>query len=221
MIRNIQAIEQPLDFEKIMPFCSCASDVDGVLQLNNGIMVVLEIKKETPNHLSEKIKNSAQFQILKRIIGHRSDILFIYATHSQDIDLNTPIDLGLCTVRMLSSCNTEFPVTDSIRNLADCIKFYSRINFNTLDLYLMVKYPNGTLEYCVVNPKNKVWSTRAYNPDLHRFTSYDEIRKYINTRYIQSYNKSNEYWVFKKENGSDFLIDQYSYKKDINLNEYL
>lgn len=213
MIRNIQAVEQPLDFEKIMPFCSCASDADGILQLNNGKMIVLEIKKETPSHLDSKIKHSAQFQLLRKFLGYRSDTIFIYATHTQEIDLNTPIDLGLCTVRMISCGDIEFEVTDPVRNLADCVKFYSRISYDALDLYLMVKYPNGKLEYCVVNPKDRRWSTSYYDFNLHRFTTYKEVENYVEARFIQGYNKKNEYWLFKKEKGSDFMINQYKYNK--------
>lgn len=134
MIRNIQAVEQPLDFNTIMPFCVSASDVDGILQLNNGLTVVLEIKKETPSHSAHNFSNTSQYSILRNLTANRSDILFIYATHTQEIDLNVPIDLGQCTVQILSLAGNALEITDETRNLAECIKVYSRHTYSNDDL---------------------------------------------------------------------------------------
>ena len=211
MIRNIKAIEQPLDFNTIMPFCVSASDVDGILQLNNGLTVVLEIKKETPSHSAHNFSNTSQYSILRNLIANRSDILFIYATHTQEIDLNVPIDLGQCTVQILSLAGNALEITDETRNLAECIKVYSRHTYSNDDLYVMVKYPDGKMEYCIVTPKYKKWSTEYYDKSLHSFHSITEAKKYIEARFIQPYNKKNTYMLFKRVNGSDFLIDQFKY----------
>lgn len=215
MINNIQAIEQPLDFEDLKIFFNSASDVDGLLELNNGQLVVLEIKKDTPNHSYENIQNKSQFRLLQKLIGNRSDIIFIYATHNQPIDINIPIHLPSCEVKHIEIGGKEQEVIPEIKSLDNCIKYYSRFIYDPLNLYLMVRYPNGKLEYCVVSPKYKKWSTSNYNEEEHRFENYKEVDKYVEARYIQGYNQNNEYWLFKKENGSDILIKQYRYKEEV------
>lgn len=210
LIKDLHAIEQPLDFETLSHFCSCMSDVDGILQLNNGSLVVLEIKKASEKHKWLNIKNRPQISLLKKFIGNRVDIYFIYAVHNQPIDINIPIELNSCEVLCVEN-NGEVLTQYENTALIDCIQDLAKFKIEKNKFYLMVKYQDGTLEYCISSPKGKVWSTSKYIEDKVTFDNCIEVENYIEARYQKSFNQKNEYWLFRKENGSDTLIRQFKY----------
>lgn len=216
MIRDIKAIEQPLDFSTLSPFATGMSDVDGLFQLNNGKIVVLEVKKDTPKHDFSRIKEKIQFNLLRKLVGNRSDIILIYATHDQPIDINIPININECIVRGVEIGGIEQSIEKDMY-LGEYIRDLSRVTYEQEELFLMVRYPNSQMQYCVPMPgKSRQWATDTYNTEINRFATRDEARRYVNDRFVcQDFNRRNQYFLYKIENGLYSIIEQFEYKNKI------
>lgn len=211
MIRSLEAFEQKLDFETIYPFTNICSDIDGVFQLNNGIYVILEVKKETENHSVENFLKSKQYQLIKTILGNREDLYFVYVTHQNTIDKNIFIEAADCTVKFVRHASNDYIIDSSI-TLTKFIKDLSRNKYLESTYYIMVKYPDSKMHYCIIAPEKRKWSSEIYNPEQNDFKSIKEVNDYIERRFLCGFNKDNEYWVFKKERDSTILVNISKYQ---------
>ena len=203
MIKWPDAFAQKLDFDKIFPFCTCGTDVDGLFLLNNGIILVLEIKKETQSHTVENFLNTNQYQLLRSLIGNRLDVYFVYL-----IDRDVDIEASDCQVKFVKHCDIETNIDSGIL-LTDFIKDLSRYNdiINT-EYYIVVRYPNTEMRYCVVAPQNKQWSTTTYTKEKNMFKNMNEVNSYILDRFVAEFNRKNEYMIYRiNEDKSTSLID--------------
>lgn len=213
MINSLAAIKQPLDFEKLYPFTACCSDIDGLFELNNGKLVLVEIKKNTLSHDKENYKHSVQNMLFNKLIGNRSDIFYVYATHDLNINEEVPIESSDCTVQFVFYNGKEYKVPTNI-TLLEFIKEQSRHEIIKDEYYIVVKYPNGNLRYCIAAPKGNCWITDNYNENLNKFNSYQEASNYISARFLKPMNMQNEYLLFRKNKENDTLINIFKYKQN-------
>lgn len=210
MINSLNAIKQPLDFQKLYPFTACCSDIDGLLELNNGVLMLIEVKKDTPTHSINNFTRSAQNSLLRKLVGNREDIIYVYCTHNLNINKEVPIETSDCIVKYVQRCGKSVEFKEDI-TLLEYVQEQSReYNFDD-EYYIVVKYPNGNLRYCIAAPKFKVWYSDNYNKEDNAFTSYTEAKKYIQARFLTSINHKNEYQLYRKNKYGTTLIDIFAY----------
>ena len=65
IIRNQEALEQPLDFSSLSRFSNGVTDLDACVNLKNGYLIDIEVKKDTFSHTFENIRFSRQWRILE------------------------------------------------------------------------------------------------------------------------------------------------------------
>ena len=215
MIKNIDALNQPLDYEPFTRYCKCMTDLDGVLQLEaNDKIFLIEIKKDTFNHSVNKIINSSQWKLYQNLANNRPNYFIVYATHNQPIDLRVAINAIDCRVRYLENCGKSINVSN-FEDLLSCIHYYAFKKDISEKHYIVIRYPNKTLHYAIRKPIQKMWSMPTYANLSCDFDSLEEAIKYINTRYKAKsvngtyFNKDNKYLVYRAKD--DQLIKEYSY----------
>lgn len=206
MIKSLEAFCQKLNFEQVFPFCSVCSDIDYIFRLINGIILIVEIKKDTESHKAENFLKTEQYKLMRDLIGTREDVYFVYATHNNPISKDILIDASDCTVKFVRhNCDDTF--IDSGISLTKFTKDLCYNEYIKSEYYVMVKYPNGKMQYCIVAPESKKWVTEYYNKDLHCFNDIRVVDTYIHDRFLCEYNYNNEYWVFRKDGDSIILLD--------------
>jgi len=211
MINSLGAFSQKLDFEKLYPFSSSCTDFDGVFRLNNEVILIVEVKKETDSHSVDNFLKTEQYRLIRDIIGNREDIYFVYVTHQNYISKDIPIEASDCVVKFVLHAS-NLTVIDSGILLTDFTKSLSRNRYMQSEYFIMVKYQNTQMEYCMVSPKSKIWSSKTYTPENNKFSSLKEVESYISQRFLFIPNHTNEYWVFKKDNEATTLLNIYKYK---------
>lgn len=210
MINNLDAIKQPLDFEKLYPFTTCCSDIDGLLELNNGILMVIEIKKNTESHSVSNFNRSAQNSLLRKLISNREDILYVYCTHNININKDIPIEASDCIIKFVQRGGKEIAFKEGI-TLLEYVQEQSRKYDYDDEYYIVVKYPNGNLRYCIVAPKFKQWTSDTYTKENNAFITQAEAKKYIEARFLSAMNHKNEYQLYRKNKYGITLIDVFTY----------
>ena len=206
MIKSLEAFCQKLDFEQVFPFCTVGSDVDYLFRLINGIILVVEVKKDTASHSVENFLNTEQYKLIRDLIGTREDVYFVYVTHNNTISKDVLIEASDCTVKFVRhNCNDI--VIDSGISLTKFVKDLCYNEYLKSEYYVMVKYPNGKMQYCIVAPESKKWVSDYYNKNLHSFKDIKIVDDYIHDRFLCEHNYNNEYWVFRKDGDSITLLD--------------
>lgn len=211
MIKSLEAFGQKLDFEKLYPFTISGTDFDGVFRLNNGIILIVEVKKETESHSVNNFLETEQYRLIRDIIGNREDIYFVYVTHTNCISKDISIEASNCVVKFVQHAS-DLTVIESGILLTDFVKSLSRNKYMKSEYFIMIKYQNTQMEYCIASPKNKIWSSKTYTDENNKFDSIDEVNKYISQRFLFSPNHKNEYWVFRKDGDIITLLDIRKYK---------
>lgn len=216
MINSLDAIKQPLDFEKLYPFTTCCSDIDGLLELNNGKIMLIEVKKNTPSHSLSNFNRSAQNSLLRKLVGNREDIIYVYCTHDININKDVPIETSDCIVKYVQYRGKALSFKEGI-TLLDYVKEQSSIYTFNDEYYIVVKYPNGNLRYCIAAPKGNCWITDNYTEEKNKFTTYLEAKKYIQARFLFAINHKNEYQLYRKNEFGTTLVDIFTYIDKKNL----
>ena len=81
IIRNQEALEQPLDFSSLSRFSNGVTDLDACVNLKNVYLIDIEVKKDTFSHTFENIRFSRQWRILETKAGTNPTNILIYAVH--------------------------------------------------------------------------------------------------------------------------------------------
>lgn len=210
MIKSMDALAQPLDFLSFARYCKCMTDLDGVLQLQtNDKVFLIEIKKDTFNHSVNKIINSPQWNVYRDLANNRLNYFIVYATHNQPIDLRVPIRAIDCKVRYLENCGKSIDVCN-FEDLLDCIHYFAFKKDLDEKYYIVIRYPDKTLQYAIRKPTQKMWSMPTYANVSCDFESLESAIKYIHTRYkAKNFNKLNHYIIYRAKD--DCLVKEYSY----------
>ena len=207
LIKNLDALEQPLDFSPFARYCKCMSDIDSILYLKNGKVFLIEIKKDTLNHNFEQILKSNQWQLYKELANNRPNYYLVYATHNQPIDLRVAINAIDCKVQYIETEGKALPTKD-FEDLLACIHYYASIKDENETYYIIVRYEDKSLRYAIRKPIQKLWVLDKYVSISCDFQSKDEAIKYIATRYKAKFNINNKYLLFRKKD--DKLIKEFS-----------
>ena len=211
LIKNIDALNQPLDFSPFVRYCKVMSDLDCILWLYNDRILLIEIKKDTFNHTKDKIRNSYQWKLLRKIAGNRPNVYLIYATHNQPIDLRVAINSNDCIVKYIEYCGKEVTL-DCSDELPDIIHYFSlKEDISNSKYHIIVKYPDYSLQHAIRKPVGPKWTLSYYSPVSCDFESKKEAIKYIQTRFKTDFNRNNIYILMQKdEDGNDLIVKQYA-----------
>ena len=139
LIKNLDALEQPLDFLPFKTYSKTMSDLDCGLWLCNDKYLLIEVKKDTFKHSKKNIINSAQWKFLREIAGYRPDVYLIYATHTQEIDIKNPIMACNCTVQYIEYLGKELEYNINM-NLLNVVKYFTnKKDFSKYNCYRFIK----------------------------------------------------------------------------------
>lgn len=207
-IKSMQAFLQKIDFSPVFDLTKHGTDFDYACRLLNDKKVVFEVKKETPNHTTDKIVTSQQWQLYRDFF--KSDVYLVYATHNCAIS-DQPIPADALTVKYIELNNKPLKLEDTI-TLRECLE---KLNGKTTPVeryYIKVKYPNGKIEYANRIVKDKKWSNPIYNAKFMNFVSINTATSYIQQRYSKPFNQSYVYEVwFIDKNGQHQKISEAKY----------
>ncbi len=208
IIRNQEALEQPLDFSSLSRFSNGVTDLDACVNLKNGYLIDIEVKKDTFSHTFENIRFSRQWRILETKAGTNPTNILIYAVHDMPIGRNINILPSRCIVKRVQIAGFSRPEFIN-KSLVEVVEIISK--WPSLYKYLIdVRYPNGDIRHCITKNYENIhkWISSNYMPLYMDLNTLEEAETYILERWNgkvkgEYINRNNTYQIYRKLNDSN------------------